>query len=167
MGPLNEPPAPSLWVMPEELFAVRLIPLSVIPTPGGPVLKMLRQDDPHFASFGELYFSEVEGGAVKAWKCHTRQTQNLTVPRGRLRVVLFDARPDSSSFGRLAEVVLGRPEAYALLSIPPGICYGFTALGQEAALICNCADIPHDPAESSKFPSDCPDIPYIWQPSGA
>ena len=48
--------------------------LRVIPTEGGPVLQMLRPDSPMFMSFGELYFSEVEPGAVKAWKPARRNT---------------------------------------------------------------------------------------------
>ncbi|MDY5430736.1 MAG: dTDP-4-dehydrorhamnose 3,5-epimerase, partial [Desulfovibrio sp.] len=59
-------------------------PLKVIDTPGGPVLHMLRPDSPlrpHAETadgelhLGEVYFSEVLPGAIKAWKRHRRQTQ--------------------------------------------------------------------------------------------
>lgn len=142
-------------------------PLAVIPTPGGPVLHMLRPHWPllpDFAtSFGEIYFSEVLPGAVKAWKRHRRQTQLFAVPRGLLTIVLYDDRPASSTRGALCELALGRPDHYGLLRIPPGVWYGFTALGGEAALICNCADIPHDPAEGERRPPDDPGIPYRWE----
>ena len=142
------------------IMGVVLQELAVIPNDNGPVLRMLRPDWPLFAGFGELYFSEVLPGAVKAWKCHSRQTQHLAVPVGRLKLVLYDSRSDSDSFGRIREYLLGRPDCYRLLRIPPGVWYGFTAIGPEKALICNCADLPYDPAESSRKPYDSLDIPY-------
>lgn len=136
--------------------------LRVIPTPGGPVLHMLRSDSPFFAGFGELYFSEVEPHAVKAWKQHNRQTQCFAVPVGQLKVVLYDDRADSPSRGVCCEVLLGRPDHYRLLRIPPLVWYGFTAIGDVPALICNCADLPHDPAESLRKDAHDPSIPYFW-----
>jgi dTDP-4-dehydrorhamnose 3,5-epimerase len=144
---------------------VALQELAVIPADGGPVLRMLRPDWPLFAGFGELYFSEVAPGAVKAWKRHSRQTQHLAVPVGRLKLVIYDARPGSASFGRIGEYILGRPDCYRLLRIPPGLWYGFTAIGPEKTLICNCADLPHDPAESTRKPWNSLDIPYSFASS--
>lgn len=144
------------------ISGVLRVPLAEIATPGGSVLRMVRAGEAHFLGCGEVYFSEVEPGAVKAWKLHTRQTQQLSVPRGRMRIVLHDQRSDSPTVGVVRELELGRPDSYALLRIPPGVCYGFAALGAETALICNCPDLPHDPAESSKLPQDSPFVPYSW-----
>ena len=107
--------------MGDNIAGATLTPLKVIDTQGGPVLHMLRADSPAFRAFGEVYFSEVEPGAVKAWKRHKRMTQNFAAPVGRLRVVLYDARPDSPTRGTLAVREPGRPDAYALLTIPPGV----------------------------------------------
>ncbi|MCL2122554.1 MAG: dTDP-4-dehydrorhamnose 3,5-epimerase family protein [Desulfovibrionaceae bacterium] len=148
------------------IMGVALQELAVIPTDGGPVLRMLRPDWPLFAGFGELYFSEVLPGAVKAWKRHSLQTQHLAVPVGRLKLAIYDSRPDSASFGQTREYILGRPDRYRLLRIPPGLWYGFTAIGPEKALVCNCADLPHDPAESSRKPWDSLDIPYSFASLG-
>ena len=94
---------------------VELQDLAVIPTNGGPVMHMMRPASPLFGEIGEVYFSEVEPGCVKAWKCHTRQTQRFAVPVGRLKIVLYDGRPESPTYGRIMEVLLGRPDNYALL----------------------------------------------------
>lgn len=137
-------------------------PLKVIPTAGGPVLHLLRPGYalmPYVKGFGEIYFSEVEAGQVKGWKCHSKQTQLFAVPFGTLKVVLYDDRGDSPSFGQIAEFTLGRPDNYGLLKIPPRIWYAFGALGG-TALLCNCADIPHDPNESAKLDLTDPAIPY-------
>ena len=147
------------------IMGVALQELAVIPADGGSVLHMLRPDWPLFAGFGEVYFSEVLPGAVKAWKRHSRQTQHLAVPVGRLKLAIYDSRPGSASFGQAREYILGRPDCYRLLRIPPGLWYGFTALGSEKALVCNCADLPHDPAESTRKIWDSLDIPYRFAPS--
>ena len=127
----------------------------------GAVLHMLRSDAPDFTTFGECYFSEVAPRAVKAWKRHRRQTQNLAVPVGRIRLVLFDERR-SARGERVRVVELGRPDAYVRVRIPPGLWYGFACVGEAAALIVNCADAPHDPAEGETRPMDDPAIPYRW-----
>lgn len=141
--------------------------LRMIETEGGPVLHMLKSRSPlvpdFSKGFGEIYFSEVLPGKVKAWKRHQRQCQLFTVPHGLLELVLFDARPLSRSHGQLRRILLGRPKHYALLRIPPKIWYGFRALGNDPALICNCTDIPHDPNESERLPWDAPMIPWQWQ----
>lgn len=149
-------------VQPTSIGGVMLLDLKVIPTDGGPVMHMLRPSSPLFTSFGELYFSEVNAGAIKAWKQHSKQSQYFAVPVGQLKVVLFDDREGSPSRGTILEIVLGRPDNYRLLRIPPRVWYGFTPLGTNPALICNCADIPHDPAESVRKDVHSPDIPYSW-----
>lgn len=155
----NTPPAQAT----DDMIAGVLIePLRVIPTPGGPVMHMLRSDAPHFMGLGELYFSEVLPGCVKAWKRHTRQTQHFAVPVGQLRVVLYDDREDSPTRGRVQQVELGRPDHYALLRIPVNVWYGFTCLGESPAVIANCADIPHDPLEGERLPVQTDTIPYTW-----
>jgi dTDP-4-dehydrorhamnose 3,5-epimerase len=143
------------------------LPLRIIPADGGPVLRFLRPDSPLLpdfsGGFGEIYFSEVEPGAIKAWKRHRRQTQLFAVPCGRVRIALYDGRSGSLTAGNVRERLLGRPDNYGLLRIPPGVWYGFAALGQEPALICNCADIPHDPDEGERLPPTDRAIPYIWR----
>lgn len=136
--------------------------LAQIGTEGGPVLHMMRSDSPLFRGFGEVYFSEVMPGAVKAWKLHRLQTQHFAVPVGLIEVVVYDGREDSPSRGRIESFPLGRPDHYRLLRIPPLVWYGFTAKGEIPGLMANCADLPHSPGESDRIPADSPLIPYSW-----
>ncbi len=140
---------------------VACIDLNIIPQADGAVLHMLRVDASFFTQFGEVYFSEIHPYAVKAWKMHTKQSQRLVVPYGLIKVVLYDTRKQSTTYGLIQEVILGR-EQYKLLCIPPKIWYGFNNLGENMALICNCTDIAHDPTESLQKPKDDPEIPYKW-----
>lgn len=128
----------------------------------GAVLHMLRCDAPEFVRFGECYFSEVWPGAIKAWKRHHGQTQELAVPMGRIRMVIYDDRVSSPTRGNLRVLELGRPDAYVRLRIPPDLWYGFTCVSAMPALLVNCTDLPHDPAESDLRPANHPTIPYKW-----
>ncbi|MFG1691094.1 dTDP-4-dehydrorhamnose 3,5-epimerase [Gemmatimonadota bacterium] len=128
----------------------------------GAVLQMLRSDAPDFVGFGECYFSEVLPDNVKAWKCHLAQTQNLAVPVGRARLVLFDDREGSSTRGNIQALELGRPDAYVRVRIPPGLWYGFSCVGETPALLANCPDLPHDPQESKQRPLEDPRMPPFW-----
>ena len=128
----------------------------------GAVLHHMRNDAPEFTAFGECYFSEMVPGAVKAWKRHRKQTQNLAVPIGRVRFVIYDDRESSPTHGGLQVIELGRPDNYRRLHIPLGLWYGFTCLSDRSALIANCADLPHDPNDAELRPENDHGIPFRW-----
>jgi len=128
----------------------------------GAVLHHMRSDAAEFTAFGECYFSEMLPGAVKAWKRHREQTQHLAVPVGRVRFVVYDDREESPSRGILDIIELGRPDDYHRLCIPKGLWYGFTCLSDKPALIANCADRPHEPADAELRLVDDTRIPFQW-----
>ena len=147
----------------DEIEGVIIQPLSQIADNRGSILHMLRSDSELFKQFGEVYFSEIHPGAIKAWKRHKGQTQNITVPIQRIRLVIYDPRLNSGTTGNIIEYELGRPNNYKLIQIPPMLWYGFQALGNQTALIANCADRPHDPVEAESLSSDSDQIPYQWK----
>ncbi len=140
---------------------VRITPLRQIVDERGKVMHMLRCDAPHFESFGEIYFSVVNPGAIKAWHVHKQMTLNYAVPHGQIKFVLYDDRQESPTSGKLQEVYLG-PDSYNLVSVPPLIWNGFKGIGMYPAIVANCATIPHDPAEIDRRDPFDPGIPYDW-----
>lgn len=136
-------------------------PLRQIPDERGTVMHMLKRTDPEFEEFGEIYFSSVYPGVIKGWHLHRRMTINYAVPRGTIKLVLFDDREGSASRGVVEEHFLGGPN-YALVKVPPGIWNGFKGIGVEPAIVANCATIPHDPAEIERRDPFDPRIPYDW-----
>ncbi len=147
----------------KEIDGVVVKPLKQITDHRGSVLHMLRRDESLFNKFGEIYFSEVSPGAVKAWKQHKQQTQNLAVPMGNIRLVIYDDRPSSSTCGSIATYIVGRPENYCLIHIPPQLWYGVQNLSQQPSLVANCVDQSHDPSEAETIPLDSNQIPYQWK----
>ena len=146
-----------------KIDGVTTVDLRELADEHGAVLHMLRNDAPDFDKFGECYFSEVLPGAIKAWKLHREQTQNLAVPIGRVRLVVYDDREGSATRHNLQIHEIGRPDAYLRIKIPPGLWYGFACIGSTPALLVNCADLPHDPTESDRKPAFDSGIPYDWQ----
>ncbi|PIR26633.1 MAG: dTDP-4-dehydrorhamnose 3,5-epimerase [Deltaproteobacteria bacterium CG_4_10_14_0_2_um_filter_43_8] len=145
-----------------HIEGVTLTELRQINDERGAVLHMLRADALGFKGFGECYFSEIFPGNIKAWKRHRSQTQNLAVPIGRIRVVIYDERETSLTCGQMQVIELGRPDAYFRLEISCGLWYGFSCISATPALIVNCADLPHDPVESEVRPLNDSSIPYQW-----
>ena len=127
----------------------------------GKVMHMLRNDDNIFESFGEIYFSSTNPNAIKAWHLHKEMTLNYCCVFGSLKLVLYDSRIDSSTFGEIMEIIIS-PENYLLVSVPPGIWNGFKCISTEPALLANCASIPHDPNEIERIEFNSKKIPYKW-----
>ena len=147
----------------DEIEGVIVQPLKQIIDNRGAVLHMMRNDFELYDKFGEIYFSEILPGIVKAWKMQTEKTQNLAVPVNKIRLVIYDSRPDSSTHGKIKEYVVGRPDNYNLIHIPPMLWYGFQSLDGKGALVCNCADYPNNPKEIESLPPDSDQIPYHWK----
>lgn len=128
----------------------------------GKVMHMIRRDSPLFTAFGEIYFSTVNSGVVKAWRKHSKMTQCFAVPVGKIKLVIFDDKEGSSTKGNIWEMETGE-DNYCLVKIPPMLWYGFKGMSGIPALIANCTDMPHDPSEITRAdPSDAA-IPYVWK----
>ena len=143
------------------ISGVLVKPLLKIPDERGTVMRMLRCDDPEFERFGEIYFSTVWPGAVKAWHLHTEMTLNYTVVAGMIKLVLYDDRDGSPTRGKIQELFVGE-DNYCLVRIPPMIWNGFKGIGTARAVVANCATIPHRPDEIQRLDPTSGAIPYDW-----
>ena len=140
---------------------VRIDTLRQIRDERGAIFHMLRSDDPAFERFGEIYFSFVHPGWVKAWHLHSAMTLNYAVPVGHIHLVLYDDRVDSPTRGDVQEIDVGE-ERYVRVRVPPGVWNGFIGLGNRDAMVANCATLPHDPDEITRISPTDPRIPYSW-----
>jgi dTDP-4-dehydrorhamnose 3,5-epimerase len=136
--------------------------LKKIDDPRGNLRHMLRCDAPYFKSFGEVYFSEIKPGMIKAWRKHLKMTQLFAVPVGNIRLVIFDDRKLSPTVGEIMEIETG-VDNYCLIRIPPCVWYGFKGVSSPLSLITNCADIPHDPNEIIRADPADAIVPYNWK----
>jgi len=132
--------------------------LDVIDTPGGNVMHAMKETSAGYAGFGEVYFSQVDEGAIKAWKRHKSMTLNLIVPVGEIKFVLFDDRDESNT--RFQEVIISR-ENYCRLTVPPMVWIGFQGLLNGESMLLNIANIEHDPDEVDRLGIN--KINYDWE----
>jgi len=129
-----------------------LVPTVRIEAPGGAVTRFVRSDDPDFRGFGEVYFSSIESGAIKAWRRHSQASLVVTVAHGEVLFVVKGSAA-AGSYVLRAE----RPER---LTIPPGSWFGFSGLSPETSIVCSFSDMVHDPAEVDRAPSET--FPCDW-----
>lgn len=142
---------------------VKVVPLRQIRDERGTVMHMLKRTDPHFIQFGEIYFATVRPGMVKGWHKHQRMTLNYACVHGRIKLVLYDDREDSSTRSEVMELLLG-PDDYQLVQIPTNVWNSFKGLGKETSIIANCATEPHTKEFTEAIdPLTHSFIPYDWR----
>ena len=107
------------------------------------------------------YHVTIRPGQIKGWVLHRIQTDRLFVYDGVARIVLYDARADSASFGRVNVFYFGSHDR-ALVFIPPGVYHALQNVGDRDAAFVNLPTEPyqHDDPDKYRLPLDNDVIPY-------
>ena len=133
---------------------VKITPLKQIKDNRGKIMHMMRNDNPIFEKFGEIYFSTINPGTMKAWHLHKEATLNYACIKGEVNLVLYDDRKKSATCGKYQNLILS-PEKYFLVTIPPFIWNGFKGIDDSESIIANCITLPHNEKEMvRKDPTD-------------
>ena len=140
---------------------IKITPLKIISDDRGKVMHMLRKDSGIFDKFGEIYFSTIYYKSIKAWHLHKESVLNYVCIKGKVKLVLFDDRKESSTKGVCQELILS-PEDYFLVTIPPNIWNGFKGLDKAESIIANCLTLPHDEKEMVRKDSFDKSFDYDW-----
>jgi dTDP-4-dehydrorhamnose 3,5-epimerase len=105
-------------------------------------------------------------GGVSAWHTHQLTTDRLFVHQGIIKVVLYDARQESPTYGRINEFRCGsvRP---ALIVVPPGVWHGVQNISHEPAALLNIVDraYTYEDPDHWRLPWDTEKIPYSFSRS--
>jgi dTDP-4-dehydrorhamnose 3,5-epimerase len=136
-----------------------------VPRDHGVITETYRPEwDPSGLPVVHIYQSRLFPAAIGAWSCHMKTIDRLFVNQGHLKVVLYDGREESGTFGRLMELHAGdaRP---AFLLIPIGVWHGLQNLGAADALVLNFPTRAYDYEDPDHYrlPYDAPEIPYAWR----
>jgi len=106
-------------------------------------------------------------GRVRAWGLHLRTEDRLFVLSGAIKLVMYDARKDSRTFGRINELFFSeRTQGIAL--IPFGLYHGWKNVGDTEAVIVSMPSelYEHDGPDRYELPWDSREaaelIPYTW-----
>ncbi len=138
--------------------------LTVIADERGRLMEILRADDALFTRFGQVYMTTAYPGVVKGWHYHKRQSDNMAVLKGMMKIVLYDGREGSNTRGNIDEYFAGAHNPI-LIHIPPLVFHGFKCISTEEAIVVNTPTEAYDHREPDEFrvhPHDN-DIPYDWE----
>ena len=98
---------------------------------------------------------------ISAWHTHEVTTDRLFANHGLIRIVLYDARQDSPTYGVLNEFKLGtiRP---GLVVVPPKVWHGVQNISDTPSLLLNLVDraYRYEDPDHWRLPQDSPLIPY-------
>lgn len=141
---------------------VQITSRRIIPDDRGKIMHIMKSSDSQFSTFGEVYCSTVYPGVVKGWHMHKEMTLNYVVLKGNIKFVLYDDRPESTTYKQIQEVMIGENQ-YVMVTVPPFVWNGFKGIGTEEAFVINFTDIPHDANEIVRMdPHEKKLINYDW-----
>jgi len=147
----------------KSIDGVVIKPLRQVRDRRGWLMEILRADAPEFQRFGQVYVTVAYPGVVKAWHCHEKQTDHVTVVAGEARIALYDGRDGSPTRGNVVDVVAGEDRP-VLVIIPPGVYHGFKSTGDAPVHVVNVPTelYDYDEPDELRRPYDDPEIPYDW-----
>lgn len=109
----------------------------------------------------QVFQVTLEAGKVSAWHAHEVTTDRIFANRGKIKLVLYDARPTSPTYQAINEFRIGelRP---ALIVIPPKVWHGIQNISSNPSSILNLVDqsYRYESPDHWRLPSDTPEIPY-------
>ena len=142
---------------------VEIKKLKVIPDERGRLMEILRADDDLFNKFGQVYMTSAYPGVVKGWHYHKKQSDNMAVVKGMMKIVLYDDRKKSKTYGEINEIFAGVHNP-VLVHIPPLVCHGFKCISEDEALVVNIPDelYNYKHPDEYRLPAHGGKIKYDW-----
>jgi dTDP-4-dehydrorhamnose 3,5-epimerase len=149
--------------IPDQIEGVRLNRLVTHEDARGDLTVLISDLNDAIASIRHVYVVTATPGSIRAWVYHKRQFDRLAYTNGFLRVVLYDLRPRSVTYGRLNVMDVGESNK-VLVTIPPEVVHGVQNCGPSAGTFVNMPTRTYNPARPDKFrlPFNHPGIPYVF-----
>jgi dTDP-4-dehydrorhamnose 3,5-epimerase len=153
------------WLPQQALIkGVRVKEIKHVPSEYGVLTEIFRRDWELDAGMVEQAFQVLlTPGKISAWHAHQWTTDRLFVSQGLIKVVLYDARRGSDTYGQLNEFRFGAARP-ALIVVPPGIWHGAQNLAVEPSCLINLVDRAYCYADPDhwRLHWNTPVIPYSF-----
>ena len=134
-----------------------------VPTSYGHLTELFRIEWQLRASITQAFQGRFQPGAISGWHAHATTQDGIFVNSGMLKIVLFDSRKNSKTYGMLNEFRLGdkRP---GLLVIPACVWHGVHNTTSSDASLINFVDhaYSYEDPDHWRLPADTPEIPYSF-----
>ncbi|MEA2928660.1 MAG: dTDP-4-dehydrorhamnose 3,5-epimerase [Hyphomicrobiales bacterium] len=147
---------------------VQFRPTRPVPHEDGHVSEIARVDWDIIAQpIVQVHLTTTLPGRVRAWGLHQAITDRLFVVSGLVKIVVFDGRTGSPTFGKFNEITVSE-KSPGLLTIAPFLYHGWKNIGTSDAVIINMPDrmYDYDKPDALELPWDSDTarelIPYRW-----
>ena len=111
-----------------------------------------------------VYQVTVRPGKVRGWVVHKEQDDRLFVSFGTLKIVLYDSREDSSTYGELNQIYLGDHNRGVVI-IPRGVYHAMQNISERLAMFINMPTEPYRHEDPDKYRLSLANdvIPYSFE----
>jgi dTDP-4-dehydrorhamnose 3,5-epimerase len=124
--------------------------------------EIVRATDEFFnEGFGQWSHSLMYDGVIKAWHLHRIQTDWWYVAGGVLRVGLCDMRPESSTYKKTMDFLMGDLQPSRVLKVPPGVAHGCKVVQGPVNLFYITSHV-YNPGDEIRLPYNDPGIDFDW-----
>jgi len=109
------------------------------------------------------YCFSIRPGFVKGWSLHREHEDRYVIVKGEMNLVLFDPRPESSTYGEVCRIVLSE-SGRALVNVPKNVWHADQNIGTSDAVVVNFPTLPYEHANPDKYrlPLNTDLIPYSF-----
>ena len=96
------------------------------------------------------YLFTIRPGMIKGWGLHKLHEDRYFVVSGELELVLYDPRPESSTYGKISKVYLSgsRPQ---LVNVPKFVWHADRNIGSTELVVINFPTIQYDHSSPDKY----------------
>lgn len=124
--------------------------------------EIIRVTDDFFTEgFSQCSHSLLFDGVIKAWHFHNFQIDWWYVFSGVLRVGLCDMRPDSSTYKRTMDFLMGDLQQACVVKIPVGVAHGCKTVQGPVNLFYITSRV-YNPDDEIRIPFNDPRIDFDW-----
>src|SRR5579862_3424694 len=119
---------------------------------------------PHPAPLVYVYQFTIRPGKIKGWHVHHLHDDRIFISQGHVKVVLYDSRKDSPTFGMVNEIYRAELDRTVMV-IPAFVFHAHHNIGSTDALFISMPTRPyqHDDPDVFRLPIDTDQIPYKFE----
>jgi len=105
----------------------------------------------------------IRPGYVKGWGLHKTHQDRYFILQGEMELVLFDPRPNSSTYGRVCKIPMSEMNR-RLVNIPTHVWHAELNVGNKDVVVIDLPTQPYNHQKPDKYrlPIDTPLIPYSF-----
>jgi dTDP-4-dehydrorhamnose 3,5-epimerase len=119
---------------------------------------------PHPAPLVYVYQFTIRPGKIKGWHVHHLHDDRIFISQGHVKVVLYDTRQDSPTFGMVNEIYRTELDR-AIMVIPAFVFHAHQNVGSTEALFISMPTRPynHRDPDVYRLPIGTDQIPYTFE----